>query len=109
LYETGVACGFLWSLTPWKGMCDTGGGTSANFLHTTAPENNFGALPKGKRDCVDNPLDKLPTETRKPLKLTDLSKAAKAIRGYVDGCEQARVNGRTEMCESNSPSHRLKP
>jgi hypothetical protein len=64
-------------------MCDTGGGTSANFLHTTAPENNFDALPKGKRDCVDNPLDKLPTETRKPLKLTDLSKAATAIRDML--------------------------
>ncbi|MFL6807452.1 MAG: hypothetical protein ACJ8FD_00425 [Bradyrhizobium canariense] len=64
-------------------MCDTGGGTSANFLHTTAPENNFDALPKGKRDCVDNPLDKLPTETRKPLKLTDLSKAARAIRDML--------------------------
>ncbi|UPJ46161.1 hypothetical protein IVB40_35445 [Bradyrhizobium sp. 40] len=64
-------------------MCDTGGGTSANFLHTTAPENNFDAPPKGKRDCVDNPLDKLPTETRKPLKLTDLSKAAKAIRDML--------------------------
>ncbi|CUT09127.1 hypothetical protein BF49_0207 [Bradyrhizobium sp.] len=90
-------------------MCDTGGGTSANFLHTTALENKFGGLPKGKRDCADNPLDKLPTETRKSLKLTGLSKAARAIRGYVDGCEQARLNGRTEMCESNSPSHRLKP
>jgi hypothetical protein len=90
-------------------MCDTGGGTTADFLHTAAPENNFDALLKGKRDCVDNPLDKLPTETRKPLKLTALSKAAGAVRGYVDGCEQARVNGRTEMCESNSPSHRLKP
>jgi hypothetical protein len=64
-------------------MCDTGGGTSANFLHTTAPENNFDALPKGKRDCADNPLDKLPTETRKPLKLVDLSKAARAIRDML--------------------------
>jgi hypothetical protein len=63
-------------------MCDTGGGTSANFLHTTAPENNFDALPKAKRDYADNPLDKLSTETRKPLKLVDLSKATRAI-GYM--------------------------
>ncbi|MDH2350125.1 hypothetical protein QCM80_05445 [Bradyrhizobium sp. SSUT112] len=61
-------------------MCDTRGGITANFLHTTARQNKFAALPKGKRDCVDNPLDKLPIETRKPLKLTDLSKAARAVR-----------------------------
>lgn len=61
-------------------MCDTRGGITANFLHTTAHQNKFDALPKGKRDCVDNPLDKLPTETRKPLKLTDLSKAARPVR-----------------------------
>ncbi|MCK1650713.1 hypothetical protein IVA88_04580 [Bradyrhizobium sp. 149] len=64
-------------------MCDSGGGTTGNFLHTTARENKFDTLPKGKRDCVDNSLDKLRTETRKPLKLTDLSKAARAIRDML--------------------------
>lgn len=63
-------------------MCDSRGGITANFLHTTAPENKFDALPKGKRDWADNPLDKLPTETRKPLKLVDLSKATRGI-GYM--------------------------
>jgi hypothetical protein len=38
---------------------------------------------RGKRDCADNPLDKLPTETRKPLKLADLSKAAGSIRDML--------------------------
>jgi hypothetical protein len=61
-------------------MCDTRGGITGNFLHTTARQNKFDALPKGKRDCADNPLDKLPIETRKPLKLTDLSKAARVVR-----------------------------
>jgi hypothetical protein len=32
---------------------------------------------------ADNPLDKLPTETRKPLKLVDLSTAARAIRDML--------------------------
>jgi hypothetical protein len=64
-------------------MCDTRGGTSANFLHTTARQNKSSASPKGKRDCADNPLDKLPTETRKPLKLADLSKAAGSIRDML--------------------------
>jgi hypothetical protein len=64
-------------------MRDTGGGTSANFLHTTARENKFGAPSKGKWDCADNPLDKLPTETRKPLKLTALSRAARVIRDML--------------------------
>jgi hypothetical protein len=64
-------------------MCDKRGGITANFLHTTAPENKFDALPKGKRDCADNPFDKLPTETRKPLRLVDLSKAARAIRDML--------------------------
>jgi hypothetical protein len=64
-------------------MCDTGGGTSANFLHTAARQNKSGASPKGKRDCADNSLDKLPTETRKPLKLADLSQIAAAPRDML--------------------------
>jgi hypothetical protein len=54
-------------------MRDTKGGTTADFLHTAARQNKSGALSRQKWDCADNPLDKLPTETRKPLKLGDLS------------------------------------
>lgn len=57
-------------------MCDTRDGTSADFLHTGAHQNKSGALPRGKRDCADNRLDKLPIETCKPLKLTELSELA---------------------------------
>src|SRR6185503_9113501 len=64
----GTVCGFLWSLTSRKGMCDAWGGISADFLHTTGHQNKSGALSRGKRDCADNPFDKLPTERRKPLK-----------------------------------------
>ena len=64
-------------------MCDTRGGITANFLHTAARQNKSGALSRQKRDCADNPLDKLPTETRKPLKPDDLSEAAKAIRDML--------------------------
>ncbi|MET4423181.1 hypothetical protein ABIB87_003988 [Bradyrhizobium sp. JR18.2] len=78
-----MVCGFLWTLTPRKGLRDTRGGTSANFLHTTAHRNKSGDPLRGKRDCADNPLDKLPTETRKPLKLADLSKAAGSIRDML--------------------------
>ena len=55
-------------------MCDTRGGTTANFLHTTARQDNSGALRWGERDCADNPLDKLPTDERKPLSPGGLSK-----------------------------------
>ncbi|MBB2734263.1 hypothetical protein ABIF44_005631 [Bradyrhizobium japonicum] len=78
-----MVCGFLWTLTPRQGLRDTGGGTSANFLHTTAHRNKFGALPRGERDCADNPFDKMPTETRKPLKLADLSEAAGSVRDML--------------------------
>jgi hypothetical protein len=61
-------------------MCDTSGGISADFVHTTAHQDKSEGLPRGKRDCADNPLDKPPTETRKPLKLANLSKAARAAR-----------------------------
>jgi len=64
-------------------MCDTRGGTTANFLHTAARQNKSGALSRQKRDCADNPLDKLPTETRKPLKLADLSQIAAAPRDML--------------------------
>lgn len=78
-----MVCGFLWTLTPRKGLRDTRGGTSANFLHTAAHRNKFGALPRGERDCADNPFDKLPTETCKPLKLADLSEAAGSARDML--------------------------
>jgi hypothetical protein len=61
-------------------MCDTGGGTSTDFVHTTARQNKSGALPQEKRDYADNPLDKLPKEMRKPLKPADLSEVARVIR-----------------------------
>jgi hypothetical protein len=73
LYGGGADCGFLWSLTPWKGMCDTRDGTTANFLHTAARQNKFARPPPRKRDCADKSLDKLPTGRRKPLRLGDLS------------------------------------
>jgi hypothetical protein len=64
-------------------MRDTRGGTTADFLHTAAGQNKSAALVRWKRDCADKPLDKLPTETRKPLKLADLSVAAGAIRDML--------------------------
>jgi len=64
-------------------MCDTEGGTSADFLHTAAHQDKSGASPGEKRDCADNPLDKLPTETRKSLKPGDLSKVARALRDML--------------------------
>jgi hypothetical protein len=64
-------------------MCDTRGGTSADFLHTTARQNKFSVSPSEKRDCADNPLDKLPTETRKPLKPGGLSEVARAVRDML--------------------------
>ncbi|MEY9180681.1 hypothetical protein ABIG06_002535 [Bradyrhizobium sp. USDA 326] len=54
-------------------MCDTRGGTTANFLHTAARQDNSAALRWGERDCADNPLDKLPTDKRKPLSPGGLS------------------------------------
>jgi hypothetical protein len=64
-------------------MRDTRGGTSADFLHTTACLNKFDTRKMQKLDCADNPLDKLPTETRKPLKLADLSGTAWACRDML--------------------------
>ncbi len=78
-----MVCGFLWTLTPRKGLRDTRGGTSANFLHTTARQNNFDARAKQKRDCADNPLDKLPTAARKPLRPDDLSGQAGPSRDML--------------------------
>ncbi len=66
-------------------MCDTRGGTSANFLHTAARLNKFAGLPGWKRDCADNPLDKLPTERRKLLKLVDLSQGARSAGDMLMG------------------------
>jgi hypothetical protein len=64
-------------------MCDTRGGTTANFLHTAPRQNKSGASPGRNRDCADNSLDKLPTETRKPLKPDHLSEAAEALRDML--------------------------
>lgn len=64
-------------------MCDTRGGTSADFLHTGAHQNKSGALPRGKWDCADNRLDKLPIKTCKPLKPTALSQPAWARRDML--------------------------
>ena len=90
LYGVGVICGFLWTLTSRKGLCDTRGGTSANFLHITARQNKSEAPPTWKRDGADNPLDKLPTGRRKPLKLADLSNGARTRWDMLMG-----VNKRT--------------
>ncbi|WP_128928791.1 hypothetical protein [Bradyrhizobium guangxiense] len=66
-------------------MCDTRGGTSANFLHTAARQNKFVAPAGRELDYADNPFDKLPIERRKPLKLADLSQSARAIRDMLIG------------------------
>ncbi|MCK1719672.1 hypothetical protein IVA81_18375 [Bradyrhizobium sp. 141] len=66
-------------------MRDTRGGTSANFLHTAARLNKFAGLRGRKRDCADNPLDKLPTERRKPLKLADLSEGTRSFGDMLMG------------------------
>ncbi|TPQ42173.1 hypothetical protein C2U70_01895 [Bradyrhizobium guangdongense] len=63
----------MWTLTPRKGLCDTRGGTTANFLHTTAPRDKSAGLPRGKRDCVDRSLDKLSMVLRKALSAVGLS------------------------------------
>ncbi|MDA9430389.1 hypothetical protein XH88_01020 [Bradyrhizobium sp. CCBAU 51627] len=75
-------------------MRDITGGISADFLHTTARQNKSGAIPGGKRDCADNPLDKLPTERRKPLKRGGLSEQAQAVRDMLmDVNKRARTRG----------------
>jgi hypothetical protein len=61
-------------------MCDTRGGTSADFLHTTALQNKSDGPSRRKRDCADNPLDKLPIKTRKPLTPADLSEVGRRVR-----------------------------
>jgi hypothetical protein len=64
-------------------MCDTKGGTTANFLHTTARLNKSDALRRGERDCVDNPLDKLPTDKRKLLSPGRLSERLEAAQDML--------------------------
>ncbi|QHP74091.1 hypothetical protein EI171_05870 [Bradyrhizobium sp. LCT2] len=64
-------------------MRDTRGGTSANFLHTTARENKSGGPPRGKRDCADNPLDRLSTGARKPLSPDGLSDPPRPTRDML--------------------------
>lgn len=64
-------------------MCDTRDGTSANFLHTGARQNKSGGSSSGKRDCADNPLDKLPTSGRKPLSPDGLSEQAELAQDML--------------------------
>ncbi|MDD1528485.1 hypothetical protein C7U92_10675 [Bradyrhizobium sp. WBOS7] len=61
-------------------MRDTGGGTSANFVHTAAPQNKSAAPSGRKWDCADKCLDKLPTESRKSLQPADLSEVRRPRR-----------------------------
>jgi len=76
-------------------MCDTRDGTSANFLHTAAPQNKSGASAGGKRDCPDNPFDKLKTGARKPLSPDDLSERTGPARDMLtDVNKRARTRGR---------------
>ncbi|TFV39833.1 hypothetical protein E4K65_39140 [Bradyrhizobium niftali] len=84
-------------------MRDTRGGTTANFLHTTARENKSGSPPGEERDCADNPLDKLPTGARKPLSPDDLSKRVRPARDMLmDVNKRGRSGGRNCV----SPIHR---
>lgn len=85
-------------------MCDTRGGTSANFLHTAAPKNKFAVPPSRELDYADNPFDKLPMERRKPLRLADLSQSARAIRDMLTGVNK-RVRTRGWNCVSPIHGH----
>ncbi|PSO20366.1 hypothetical protein C7G42_01170 [Bradyrhizobium sp. MOS003] len=64
-------------------MCDTGGGTSANFLHTTARQNNSAASRYRKWDWADKPLDRLRIKLRKPLSPDYLSGSTGTIRDML--------------------------
>ncbi|TYO61934.1 hypothetical protein FXV83_35540 [Bradyrhizobium hipponense] len=54
-------------------MRDTTGGITANFVHTPARRNKFSVRATQNLNCADNPVDRLPTAVRKPLRLDDLS------------------------------------
>jgi len=54
-------------------MRDTRGGISADFLHNRARQNKSGGLSREKRDCADNPFDRLRIKMRKPLSPDHLS------------------------------------
>ncbi|PDT89351.1 hypothetical protein CO669_14535 [Bradyrhizobium sp. Y36] len=84
-------------------MRDTGGGTSANFLHTAARQNKSSSLPRWKRDCVDNPLDKLLINTRKPLGPADLSEIVAPV---LDMWKDVNKRARTRAWNCMSPIHR---
>jgi hypothetical protein len=102
LYGVGVVSGLLWTLTPRKGFRDTGGGTSANFLHTPARLNKFDTRKLQNWDRADNPFDKLPTALAKPLRRGDLSGRAQAARDmWMDVNKRARPRGQNCM----SPIH----
>ncbi|QOZ42236.1 hypothetical protein XH89_01180 [Bradyrhizobium sp. CCBAU 53340] len=75
-------------------MRDTRGGISADFLHTADRQDKSGASGRQKRDCADNPLDKLRMKTRKPLSSDDLSGQARTIRDMLsDVNKRARSGG----------------
>jgi len=76
-------------------MRDVWGGISADFLHIAARQDKFSTRRRGKRDCADNPFDKLPTESRKPLMPGDLSGAMPALQDMLmDVNKRARMRGR---------------
>ncbi|QOZ06252.1 hypothetical protein XH96_01035 [Bradyrhizobium sp. CCBAU 51765] len=76
-------------------MCDTRGGTTANFLHTSARQDKSGTLRRGERDCADNPLDKLPTGNRKLLSPDGLSERLEAaLDMLMDVNKRMRSGGR---------------
>jgi len=74
---------------------DSRGGTSANFLHTAARQNKSGGLSREKRDCADNPLDRLRIKLRKPLYPDYLSGRAGTGRDMLmDVNKRSRTRGR---------------
>lgn len=88
-------CGFLWSLTARQGLRDTGGGTSANFLHTPAARNKSAGKSVGKRGWLDKPFDKLPMARRKPLGPEPLSGRGASVREMLRNVNKAaRTRGR---------------
>jgi hypothetical protein len=85
-------------------MRDTAGGTTANFLHTTAHRDKSGSGTKGKRDCADKALDRLSIETRKPLNPGDLSGQAASLRNMLMDVNK-RAKNRGQHCMSPIHGH----
>ncbi|QAU36433.1 hypothetical protein XH86_01060 [Bradyrhizobium guangdongense] len=85
-------------------MRDTTGGISADFLHIAARQNKSGTVSREKRDCADNPLDKLPTKRRKPLKPGGLSERAWSARNMLTDVNK-RVRTRGWRCVSPIHGH----